>query len=198
MYIFREIGKSLVIVNVQLWDRTSRHFERKEKIYWKSDRKVTLEEKRRTENNSFMYTYMRYIHMYSIYYSSWVLDWIGLPRQQYKHLKARCGSVSPIPVSNWNYTFRLHSTCYAILRSRYRFSLFVAFFLHIKLTINDAHGESSCVSLLYLSFVSMKDSIMRIFGCNADMICSIGIVRYGYLMVSHIMFYNAVISSIWL
>lgn len=33
-------------------------------------------------------------------YSLWVLDWIGLPRQQYKHSKPRCGSASPVPVSN--------------------------------------------------------------------------------------------------
>ena len=75
-----------------------------------------------------------------------VLDWIGLPRQQYKHSKPRCGSASPVPVSNWNYTFpsttfdlpQYIATC---------FPPWLSSFVHIEL-INNVHESVPYLSIL--------------------------------------------------
>ncbi|TGZ46402.1 Uncharacterized protein DBV15_03660, partial [Temnothorax longispinosus] len=56
------------------------------KLYWRPDGKVSRPEKERRFVHMYVYTWLQWGT-----YSLWVLDWIGLPRQQYKHSKPRCG-----------------------------------------------------------------------------------------------------------
>lgn len=65
------------------------------KLYWKADGKARRrgEKKRDWEKDRFIREYIVYV--LCVAYPPWVLDWIGSPRQQYKHSKPRCGSASP-------------------------------------------------------------------------------------------------------
>lgn len=116
------------------------------KLYWKSDGKVSGPRKK---DDSFICTYAT-----AGTYSLWVLDWIGLPRQQYKHSKPRCGSASPVPVSNWNYTFP--STTFDLPQYIATLSPLAASFVHIELIIGIRESTS------YLSYSSMMNLSLHI------------------------------------
>lgn len=77
------------------------------KLYWKADGKARRrgEKKRDWEKDRFIREYIVYV--LCVAYPPWVLDWIGsIAASAIQTLEASMWvGLSPVPVSNWNYTF---------------------------------------------------------------------------------------------
>ena len=89
------IRESLEMGKMALRPVTRRNFHQ-----FRAGAEIVLEARRKSIKTRERKTIRLYVRIRSGFLATGIGLWIGLPRQQYKHSKPRCGSASLVPVSN--------------------------------------------------------------------------------------------------